>query len=145
MELAFASKGERAGTYLIDLIPAVIVGFIFGWIPIVGPMIAGFILACYWLLRDITGGSIGKLLLGLRVVGKNGEEAKFSQRILRNVTIAAGPALLIIPLVGPFVALPITAILILVEIVLVLSQGERLGDRIAGTAVIHRAKVTAAT
>jgi len=140
MVLAAASKGERVGAYIIDVIPAALVGLIFGWIPIVGAMIAGFILGPYWLLRDLTGASIGKLLLGLRVVANDGQEAGTGKRVLRNLPLALGPSLLIIPLVG-YVVAPIVAFLIsLVEIILLLSQGERLGDKLAGTSVIHRAK-----
>jgi uncharacterized RDD family membrane protein YckC len=142
MELVGASKGERAAAYIIDVIPAALAGLMFGWIPFVGAMIAGFILAPYWLLRDITGASIGKLVLGLRVVAKDNQEASIGKRVLRNLPLAIGPALLVIPIVGyivaPFVALPIS----LVEIILLFSQGERLGDKLAGTSVVYRAKAS---
>src|SRR6266849_5487997 len=96
MGLIAASKGQRAGAYIIDVIP---------------PLIVGFSLAPYWLLRDITGASIGKLLLSLRVVAKDGQEASVGKRILRNLPLAIGPSLLIIPLLGYIIA-PTVAFLV---------------------------------
>jgi uncharacterized RDD family membrane protein YckC len=140
MELLAASNGERAGAYILDVIPTVIVGFMFGWIPIAGAMITGFILTPYWLLRDIAGASIGKLLLGLRVVGKDGTEASAGKRVLRNLPLAIGPSLLVIPVAGYFIAPPVAFLVLLVEIILLLTQRERMGDKFAGTSVVRRAK-----
>ena len=130
--------GLRAGGYLLDVIPAVIVGLAIGWIPIVGAVIAGFILLAYWLLRDVTGNSMGKLILGLQVVRKDGSPSTVRDRILRNLTIATGPALLIIPLAGYVIAPPVAGILILTETILLLAKKERLGDMLAGTTVVKK-------
>ena len=133
-----AATGERAGAYIIDVLPAFAVGLVFGWIPLVGAIIAGFFLGAYWLLRDVAGASLGKMLLGLRVARTDGSEATVGQRILRNLPLSIGPSLLIIPLLGyalgPFVSLAI----FVVEIVLVLTQGERMGDKLASTVVVRR-------
>ena len=131
--------GLRTGAYLIDVIPAVIVSLAVGWIPIVGAIMVGFILLAYWLLRDITGSSLGKLVLGLTVVRKDGSPSGPKDRILRNLSIAIGPALLIIPLAGYAIAPPIAGILVLTEAVLLLSKKERLGDMLAGTTVVKKA------
>ena len=64
--------GIRIGAYLIDLLPLIPVVVPLSFIPIIGAMLIGLIVSSYWLLRDITGASLGKLVLGLRVVGKNG-------------------------------------------------------------------------
>jgi len=134
---ARAEKGLRAAGYLIDVLPAILLG-LFGIIPIVGPIIAGFLLAPYWLLRDVTGASIGKLILGLKVARKDGQPATVGARVLRNLTLAIGPGLLIIPILG-YVLGPVTAfIAVSVETILLLSSGERLGDRMAGTTVVKR-------
>src|SRR5665213_353922 len=117
MQLEVADKGIRAAGYLIDVIPACIFG-LFGFIPIVGAMIAGFLLLPYWLLRDITGRSLGKMMLGMEVVRADGSPAPVSARILRNLTIAVGPGLLIIPLLGYVLAPPVGGLLILTEIVM---------------------------
>jgi len=131
--------GLRAGGYLIDVIPSVLMGLAIGWIPIVGAVILGFLLLGYWLLRDITGSSIGKLILGLQVVKKDGTPSTAKERILRNLPIAIGPAMLIIPLAGYVIAPPIASILIVTEAVLLLAKKERLGDMLAGTTVVKKA------
>lgn len=131
--------GLRAAGYLIDLIPAIVVGLAIGWIPIIGAVILGFVLFTYWLLRDITGSSIGKLILGLQVVKKDGFPSGIKERIVRNLPIAIGPAMLIIPLAGYVIAPPIAGILFLIEVVLLLAKKERLGDMLAGSTVVKKA------
>src|SRR4051812_32141525 len=83
--------GSRCGAYLIDVIPAVMVAFALGWIPILGAVLDGFVLLAYWLLRDINGASLGKLALGLKVVKKDGSESGTRERLLRNLTLCVGP------------------------------------------------------
>lgn len=135
VQAQIASAGIRAAGYLIDLIPACILA-LFGLIPLLGSIIAGLLLLPYWLLRDITGRSLGKLLLGLAVVDKNGSQARFGQRILRNLPLALGPGLLIIPLLGYVLAPIVASLLVFTEIVMLVTQGHRLGDRLAGTTVV---------
>ena len=131
--------GLRAGAFLIDVIPAFIAGIVLGWIPILGPMMLGFILCAYWLLRDITGHSLGKIVLGLAVVQKNGASSTQQQRILRNVTIAAGPLLLAIPLGGLFMSPLVAFVIIATETVMLFAKNERIGDMLAGTTVVKTA------
>jgi len=73
----------------------------------------------YWLLRDIRGKSPGKLLSGLKVVDRNGQEADIPKKILRNLTITL-----------PF--------FFIVEYFFMRTSAEglRLGDRMVGTRVI---------
>jgi uncharacterized RDD family membrane protein YckC len=137
MQPVLATREQRLITYLIDLIPAITASVLVGWIPILGAILAGFILGSYWLFRDVTGGSLGKLALGLRVRNRDGSEANVGSRVLRNLTIAAGPGLLIIPLLGYALAPLMAALLIITESIMLLTQGERLGDKLAGTAVFR--------
>jgi uncharacterized RDD family membrane protein YckC len=139
MQPAPATTGQRLVTYLVDVIPAIILAVLTGWIPIIG----GVVLASYWLLRDVTGASLGKLLLGLRVRKRDGSEIDAGSRVLRNVTIALGPSLLIIPLLGYALAPPVACVLILIETIMLLTQGERLGDKFAGTAVFRAESLVA--
>ncbi len=132
-----AEKGTRVAGYLIDLIPAIFLS-LFGFIPILGFMIAGLLLAPYWLLRDITGASLGKRLLGVRVTFKDGTPASLGARVIRNLPLAVGPCLMIIPLLGYVIGAPTTGLIILAEAVLLLAQGERIGDRLAGTTVTKK-------
>src|SRR5580765_538090 len=105
-----ADKGVRAVGYLIDVLPAIVIG-LFGLIPVIGIIIAGFLLAPYWLLRDIAGASLGKLLLGTTVVRKDGQAASVGARIMRNLPLAIGPAFLIIPVLGYFLGPPIAGLI----------------------------------
>jgi uncharacterized RDD family membrane protein YckC len=132
-----ADKGTRVAGYLIDVLPAIVLG-LFGLIPIMGPIMAGLMLTPYWLLRDVTGSSLGKLILRTMVVRKDGQPASAGARVLRNVPLAIGPALLIIPLVGYFLGPATAGIAVLVEGIMLLTQGERVGDRIAGTTVVKK-------
>lgn len=135
--LVIADKGTRVVGYLIDVLPPIILTP-FGLIPIAGAMIIGVCLAPYWLLRDVTGNSLGKIVLKTRVVMGNGEEASVGARIIRNIPLAIGPAFLIIPILGYVLAPSISFIVILIEGIMTLTQGERLGDRLAGTAVVKK-------
>ncbi len=132
-----ADKGLRVAGYLIDVVPAVFLALI-GLIPIAGPIMAGLLLTPYWLLRDVFGASLGKLLLGMRIVQQDGQPASAAARVLRNLPLMVGPACLVIPILGYILAPPVAGTVVLVEGILVLTQGSRLGDRLAGTVVVKR-------
>ncbi|HEX7708539.1 MAG TPA: RDD family protein [Thermoanaerobaculia bacterium] len=75
------------------------------------------ILLLFMLLRDgYRGRSIGKQLLGLRIMTRQGDHCGYGRSFVRNVP-------LVVPLWN------------LVEVVLVLAGRRRTGDRIAGTTV----------
>jgi uncharacterized RDD family membrane protein YckC len=131
-----ADKGLRVVGYLIDVLPAILLG-LFALIPVIGAVIAGLFLTPYWLLRDIGGASIGKLVLKSRVVRSDGPPASAGARVLRNVPIAIAPALLIIPVLG-YILAPIGSILVLIEAIMLLTQGDRIGDKLAGTTVVKK-------
>jgi uncharacterized RDD family membrane protein YckC len=133
-----ADVGARIGAFVIDVVPILILGVIFRRIPFLGRIIMGFISAAYWLLRDFNGASLGKMTLGLFVVKKNGAPASTNERIMRNLTLAIGPALQIIPLLGWLIAVPLTFVLAVTELVVLIVKHERLGDMLAGTTVIKR-------
>jgi uncharacterized RDD family membrane protein YckC len=130
-------KGVRAAGYLIDVVPAIIFS-LFALIPVLGPIMAGLLLAPYWLLRDVTGASLGKLILGSKVGLKSGQPATVGARILRDLPLAVGPAFLIIPFLGYLLGPVIAGVAVLVETILLLTGGERLGDKLAGTTVVKK-------
>ena len=130
--------GLRIGAVLIDVIPIIIVSVVFGWIPIAGLMLTGLIGIAYWLLRDINGASLGKILLGLKVVKKDLSPSETKDRILRNVTLVPGYVMMLIPLAGYVLAPAISFCMGVLELVFLLTQKERLGDRIAGTTVVRK-------
>jgi len=132
-----ADKWVRVAGYFIDVIPAIFLALV-GLIPIAGPILAGLLLTPYWLLRDVFGVSLGKLLLGTRIVMLDGRPAPAGARVLRNLPLMVGPALLLIPLLGYFLGPSVTGIIVFVEGILVLSNGSRIGDRLAGTVIVKR-------
>lgn len=130
-----SSVGLRAVGYIIDVIPAVILSLI-GLIPIIGQFIAGVLMGSYWLLRDIKGASLGKMVVGTRVVAAGGGEAPTNARILRNVPLCIGPFLLAVPIAGYVLGPAVAGLAFLIEMIMLLTQGSRLGDKFAGTAVV---------
>ena len=130
--------GTRIGAFLIDVVPMLVLSFVVGWIPIIGFVIMGIVGAAYWLLRDFNGASIGKMVLGLVVVKKDGFTFRHQgPDPAENVTLAIGPALMIIPLIGMFLS-PITGIITLMEVIMLFVKHERLGDMLANTTVVKR-------
>ena len=128
-----ASIDQRMYGYLIDLVPmaGISVGVYF-MLPTARhalQMSWPYVVGVYFLMRDITGASVGKRLLGLRVVDLKGGDAGYEGRMLRNAPIAVGPIL------QPFLG-QLSAIVLLADIGFLLFRGERLGDRLARTAVI---------
>lgn len=120
---------------LIDWVPTLVV-LPLGVIPIVGPIIAGLIIGIWYLLRDIKGASLGKMLLKERVVMKDGSVPDQAALIKRNITVAAPALCMAIPLAG-YILGPLVAVAALIlEVVMLATKGERFGDQIAGTKVI---------
>ena len=79
-------------------------------------MIFAAVVEVAYLLRDVIGGqSIGKRIMRIKVVDKNGEKASVSRLVLRNITAYIWP----------------------VEALLMLLKKERIGDRLAKTRVIE--------
>jgi uncharacterized RDD family membrane protein YckC len=136
-EFVAADKWLRVAGYFIDVVPALILSLV-SLIPFIGLIFAGILLTPYWLLRDITGASLGKLALGMRVIGQNGQPASKGALMLRNLPLIAAPVCMIIPVLGYFLFAPVALIVVLVEAVMLLSQGSRLGDKMAGTVVVKK-------
>lgn len=129
-----ASTGRRVWSYIIDmLITFLLMPFVF--VPILGQIFFGVLLALFWLFRDAAGASPGKLLLGMRVVHNSGDEYRVRPRIMRNLTLFIGPLLFAIPILGYFIGIPVCLIMILTEITMLLTTGRRLGDRLGDTTV----------
>jgi len=91
----------------------------------------------YLLIADgvAPGRSLGKMLIGLRVVTADGQPAQLRASILRNLPWAAVFLLYVIPWIGPLLAAAVVAL----EGLLVLgnSRGRRFGDELAGTQVLN--------
>lgn len=130
-------RGRRAIAFLIDVLPMTVLA-VLHFLPIIGWIFYGFLHACYWLLRDYTGASLGKLALGAYVTSEDGSPATTQQRILRNITLAIPGLVGMIPLVGIVFEALFGVLCFGGEAVLLLTTGRRLGDRIAGTAVYRK-------
>jgi len=104
-------------------------------IPVVG-FVGAPALVAYWLCRDAFFGnqSIGKKVMGLQVVCDDGTRFSFGKSAMRN--IAYLPLIvLVIPLFG-WLILPVNSLLMIVEVVLVLVTGKRMGDFLGNTRVV---------
>ncbi len=131
-----AEIGPRIGALIIDGligIPLVLLSFI----PFVG-IFTGLLLAAYWLCRDLLRPSLGKKALGLEVVGMNGERATDQQLILRNIPFVIAPLVSMIPFLGIVASPPIGLLVMVGELVMFITQGQRFGDQLAKTQVLAK-------
>jgi uncharacterized RDD family membrane protein YckC len=93
------------------------------------------------------GQSIGKRIVGLRVVSESGLPCTFLESLQRNLTVALAIILLMqrVTFVWPLLAL-VGVVALLVEAVLVVTDDEalRLGDRLASTRIVEAPRLGAA-
>ncbi len=129
---------KRIAAGLVDGIPAYLIAFI--------PYIGGLISAAYLALRDgLPSGngrtqSLGKRLLGLETVRlPGGEPCDVVTSALRNLPFAVPALIMMRPGMGWLLGSLLWGIAFLVEVLLIIADdnGERLGDRLAGTAVVE--------
>jgi uncharacterized RDD family membrane protein YckC len=135
-----ADPGLRLVGYLIDILPWIVLISVISMIPFVGwifaILLAPILTVSYILLRDFQGASLGKHLLGMRVIGKDGREATTGARILRNLPLAIPAMFTIIPILGYILGGLVGFVVVLTEVITILSTGERVGDKIAKTMVV---------
>lgn len=130
------SLGSRLGGILIDgliAIPLTIMAII----PFIG-IIGAPLLCLYWISRDSimgNGQSIGKRAAGVRVVKSDGQPFMWADSVRRNLIYFA-VLLLMLPYFGIFLYAFTISILGLVEFILILSGGQRIGDRMGDTYVV---------
>jgi uncharacterized RDD family membrane protein YckC len=139
---AKASFERRFVAYCIDALIGGALAFAFGARSTPSP--AMWAAVAFLLLRDVTGASPGKLMLGMRVVRRddNARPASILQRLSRNLLMAVAAAS---DTVTPVAGLSAIWLLPLLAGVAALFDGgylwdcgERLSDRIVGTAVVRR-------
>jgi len=145
-------KADLFKRFLASLIDSIIAGAP-GFIPVVGALVgAAYTLTKDALVYEITrdaqwkNRSIGKKLLGLEVANLGGGDIDLVTSAKRNITLALGTLLGVVPLVGWVAGAVVGCILGIIEIVLVLvdPQGRRLGDRLANTQVVETEKLALA-
>src|SRR5882757_5158039 len=86
----------RMFALIIDWIIATPLALI-GLLPLIGQMISMCLLILYWVWRDVGGASIGKRILGLRVVDYNGFVPSTGRRAKRNLLFAIPPFAILLP------------------------------------------------
>ena len=133
-----ATTGQRVGAFLLDFLFSFPLALIW-MIPFIGTIVGGFLLFLYWLFRDVMRPSLGKKIVGLDVAALNYGPPSTGSLILRNLLLALPTLIAMIPLVG-VVGFGLDLFVILVEFILLISTGIRLGDRMASTIVVERSK-----
>lgn len=141
-ELPSFPKTALLDRLLAKFIDFLFVGAFFAFPTFIGPLAA----ITYILISDgLKGGqSIGKRIIGLRVISTGGAPlpCDFKQSIMRNGVFGALILLYIligwIPYAGKLIAFLAWAVVIGVEIILIYSDesGARFGDRFANTLVV---------
>lgn len=148
---AKADLGKRFIAALIDAIPAILVGVVLGFIPVLGGIIGGLAAGAWWLVRDgldlefADKRSPGKKIMKLRPVRVDGAPLSLEDSVKRNIPLAAycvGYLLWVVPVLGHLISIPIFLIgglIGLVEAVLAVTdnEGRRMGDKLANTRVIE--------
>ncbi|KAA0134729.1 hypothetical protein FYZ48_19695 [Gimesia chilikensis] len=124
----------RAIAYVIDALLTLILAPLV-LIPILGQILIGLMLCCYWLFRDAAGASPGKLLLGLQVSNNSADPARVGPRILRNIPLCIGPFLFCIPIIGFVIGVPVAILVVLTEVIMLLVTGRRIGDLLGDTSI----------
>lgn len=140
-------KATRLSAALIDGVIAVLLTGLLGGIPALG----GIIGAAYLVVRDgleigpVRDRSVGKHLMGLRLVRLDGKPVSLETSLLRNWMFGLGAVagiLTAVPIVGGLIA-PLASfaglVLIVYEIYNVVAHpsGRRWGDRLGNTRVIE--------
>jgi uncharacterized RDD family membrane protein YckC len=128
--------GPRLGALLIDMLCAIPLA-ILAIIPFLG--IIGAPLACaYWISRDafFGGQSIGKKVVGLKVIKPDGSPFLWADSVKRNIVYFA-LLVLMIPVYGIFFNAFLSGPLSIAELILVVTGGQRLGDRMGNTYVVR--------
>jgi uncharacterized RDD family membrane protein YckC len=101
LELEVAGRGSRAGGFLIDvLIAGILTPLVLA--PVIGQYLVGLLWGLYFLFRDINGASLGKMILGLKVVSKDGRPATIRQKLLRNLLLVLPDLAEFLPFLGIF-------------------------------------------
>ena len=132
---------------LIDGVIASILGFLLGWIPLVGGMVGGL----YVIARDgveigpVRYRSVGKYVMGLRPQRLDGQPMDLETSVRRNWILGLSvlvPVVSLVPFLGGLLSglISVTAfIMVAAEIYFLVTTSDqrRWGDRFAGTRVTN--------
>ncbi|MDD4569652.1 MAG: RDD family protein [Tepidanaerobacteraceae bacterium] len=137
-------KADLFKRFIASLIDGIIASILI-YVPILG----GIVSTVYILTKDVIAyeitknpdfknRSIGKKVMGLKVVSMEGKDMDWERSIRRNLPLAVGSVCCIVPIIGWIIGAILGFIISIAEIVLVLTDnnGRRLGDRWANTQVV---------
>lgn len=143
LSIVYPEKADLLHRMLARVVDLLIFGFLcMSFYPI--GVLAGLF---YLLIADgfFEGRSVGKRLIGLRVVMEGGGQAVgFRESIIRNMPIALIALFSVIPIIGWILLFTIGLLLVSVELYLAFSdeRGQRAGDILARTVVIANTDTT---
>lgn len=122
-----ADLQSRGLAFLADML--IYTGLLFGARHFLGEILSGFLAMAYIVFRDgmFGGKSIGKKILGVRVVHRDGRPISFVDSSFRNVLF----------IFYPIYALTAAVIVVEALVLLLDPQRMRIGDRIAKTCVVR--------
>lgn len=141
LEAPVVVKGElamRVVAAVIDGLISVPVFLLLRWIPVVGDVLSGLMVSAYWLLRDSTGASPGKVLIGYRVAAADGSDVDKNALMKRNLPLALGVLPSFVPFLGWLLGF-VGVFVFAVELVMLIATGGRIGDRWGATTVVQAA------
>jgi len=137
-------KADLFKRFIAALIDGIISSILI-YIPILGALVG----AVYTLTKDVIAyeitkntdfknRSIGKKIMGLEVVSLEAKDLDWAASIKRNLPLAAGSILAIVPLMGWALGAIVGAVIGIIECILVITdnEGRRMGDRLADTQVV---------
>lgn len=135
----YQTGSYHLGSRFIGLFIDILIGIpfaIMAAVPFVG-IIGAPLLCMYFVSRDALfgGQSVGKRVMGLRVIKSDGLPFTWADSARRNL-IYFPMLFLMIPWVGHVIHSIIAAPLGLVELILILTGGQRIGDRMGNTYVV---------
>ncbi len=143
MELKKADLVQRFIAVVID---SIIVSLVTAIIPVLGGLIGFAYTLCkdgvmYEILKkdEWKNKSIGKKLMDLEVVNFSGERVDLAVSAKRNIPLAIGNIIMVIPILGWIIGGLVGVVFGLIELFFVFTDenGRRLGDRWANTQVIQ--------
>lgn len=131
-------KADLVNRFLAKFIDFLLVGALSQILKPIGPLTG----LTYILISDgfFQGRSLGKKLIGLRVITKKeGEECNFRDSIIRNLIPAVVVLFSILPLIGWFLFFTVGMVILVFESYLIYTDeaGRRIGDILADTQVIE--------
>lgn len=141
------TKADLVKRVLASLVDGA-VAWVISFVPIIGALVGtAYTLTKDAIMFEVTkqgewqNRSLGKKLFNLEVTARDGGNVDLMTSVKRNIPLALGTLLMIVPVIGWVVGPLVALVFGIIEIVLVVTdkRGVRMGDRWAGTQVVESA------